>query len=73
MHQRESPWMDGVGQVTQCQIGPSLSFSYEYTAKPAGTFWYHSHSGAQRTDGFYGALIVKESLKRMTGIRWELP
>ena len=61
MFQRGSPWMDGVGQVTQCQIGPSSSFTYMYTASPSGTFWYHSHSGAQRTDGFFGALIVKET------------
>ena len=73
MHQRGTPWMDGVGQVTQCQIGPSSSFSYEYTARPAGTFWYHSHSGAQRTDGFYGALIVKESPRRRRLIRNRLP
>ena len=72
MHQRGTPWMDGVGQVTQCQIGPSSSFSYEYTARPSGTFWYHSHSGAQRTDGFYGALIVKETPARMNEIRNEL-
>ena len=65
--------MDGVGQVTQCQIGPSSSFSYEYIARPSGTFWYHSHSGAQRTDGFYGALIVKESLRRRNQIRNRLP
>ena len=61
MFQRGTPWMDGVGQVTQCQIGPSSSYSYMYTASPSGTFWYHSHSGAQRTDGFYGTLIVKEN------------
>ena len=73
MHQRGTPWMDGVGQVTQCQIGPSSSFSYEYIAEPAGTFWYHSHSGAQRTDGFYAALIVKESDDRMIQIREKLP
>ena len=73
MHQRGTPWMDGVGQVTQCQIGPSSSFSYEYTARPSGTFWYHSHSGAQRTDGFYGALIVKESPRRRKQIRKRLP
>ena len=60
MHQRGTPWMDGVGQVTQCPIGPQSTFSYKYTATPSGTFWYHSHSGAQRTDGFFGALIVKE-------------
>lgn len=73
MHQKGTPWMDGVGQVTQCQIGPSSSFSYEYIARPSGTFWYHSHSGAQRTDGFYGALIVKESLRRRNQIRNRLP
>ena len=72
MHQRGTPWMDGVGQVTQCQIGPSSSFSYVYTARPSGTFWYHSHSGAQRTDGFFGALIVKETPLRMKEIRKEL-
>ena len=61
MHQRGTPWMDGVGQVSHCQIGPASTFSYIYKASPSGTFWYHSHSGAQRTDGFFGALIVKET------------
>ena len=72
MHQRGTPWMDGVGQLTQCQIGPASSFSYRYTAYPAGTFWYHSHSGAQRTDGFFGALIVKETPQRMASIKTDL-
>ena len=72
MHQKGTPWMDGVGQVTQCQIGPSSSFSYEYIASPAGTFWYHSHSGAQRTDGLYGALVVKETRSRLDRIRAKL-
>ena len=72
MHQRGTPWMDGVGQVTQCQIGPSSSYSYEYTARPSGTFWYHSHSGAQRTDGIYGALVVQENETRLNQIRTEL-
>ena len=43
-----------------------------YTASPSGTFWYHSHSGAQRTDGFYGALIVKERPERLEKIQTEL-
>ena len=68
IHQKGTPWMDGVGQVTQCPIGPSSSFSYRYIARPSGTFWYHSHSGAQRTDGLYGALIVKETLRRLPNI-----
>ena len=72
IHQKGTPWMDGVGQVTQCQIGPQTSFSYMYTASPSGTFWYHSHSGAQRTDGLYGALIVKERPERMEQVQTEL-
>ena len=72
MHQYKTPWMDGVGQVTQCQIGPSSNFSYVYTARPSGTFWYHSHSGGQRTDGLFGALVVKETPARMKEIRNEL-
>ena len=76
MHQADTPWMDGVGQITQCQIGPSSSFSYIYKASPSGTFWYHSHSGAQRTDGFFGALIVRERgdlsmVKQLLGIDFE--
>lgn len=33
---------------------------YIFQADPPGTFWYHSHSGTQRDDGFFGALIIKE-------------
>ena len=72
MHQKGTPWMDGVGQVTQCPIGPQSGFSYRYIASPSGTFWYHFQTGAQRTDGFYGALIVKERPERMVQIRTEL-
>ncbi|XP_019856867.1 PREDICTED: laccase-1-like [Amphimedon queenslandica] len=60
MHQRNSNWMDGVEHVTQCGIPPGASFTYYFYARPSGTHWYHSHSGAQRTDGLFGALIVKE-------------
>ena len=60
MHQMNTPWMDGVEHITQCGIAPSSSFRYIFRANPPGTHWYHSHSGAQRTDGLFGALIVKE-------------
>ena len=60
MHQRNTPWMDGVGLISHCPIGPGTSFRYIFKAIPSGTFWYHSHSGAQRTDGLYGGLIVIE-------------
>lgn len=60
MHQRNTPWMDGVGFISQCPISPGSSFRYIFRAYPPGTFWYHSHSGAQRTDGMYGGLVVLE-------------
>ena len=60
MHQMNTPWMDGVEHITQCGIAPSSSFRYIFRAFPPGTHWYHSHSGAQRTDGLFGALIVRE-------------
>ena len=60
MHQRNSNWMDGVEHVTQCGIPPGTNFTYIFKAEQYGTHWYHSHSGAQRTDGLFGALIVKE-------------
>ena len=72
MYQKGTPWMDGVGQLTQCQILPSTTFRYIYKANPAGTHWYHSHTGAQRTDGLFGALVVLESDERMNNTKAEL-
>ena len=69
MHQMNTPWMDGVEHITQCGIPPASSFRYIFRAFPAGTHWYHSHSGAQRTDGLFGALIVKESTNIQTMVQ----
>lgn len=72
LHQFGIPWMDGVGQLTQCQIDASSSFSYVYKASPSGTFWYHSHSGTQRIDGLFGGLIVKDKPQRLKIIKSKL-
>ncbi|KAK3105563.1 hypothetical protein FSP39_000555 [Pinctada imbricata] len=61
LHQRGSPYMDGVPFVTQCPINPGSSFRYDFIAAPKGTFWYHSHMGGQRSDGAFGALIIREN------------
>ena len=60
MHQKGTPWMDGVGFISQAPITPGAVFQYRFLASPAGTHWYHSHVGAQRTDGLFGSLIVRE-------------
>ncbi|KAK0094187.1 hypothetical protein PV326_011621 [Microctonus aethiopoides] len=60
-HNHATPYMDGVPFVTQCPIMPGATFRYNYIAATAGTHFWHSHSGFQRGDGVFGALIVKTS------------
>ena len=55
--------MDGVPHLTQAPIAPGETFTYEFDAVDAGTFWYHPHqrSFEQVGRGLYGALIVEEA------------
>ena len=62
MHQNNSSEMDGVPFISHSPFFPNQHMIYEFKAYPAGTHWYHAHSGTQRTDGIYGALIVKDIL-----------
>jgi FtsP/CotA-like multicopper oxidase with cupredoxin domain len=52
--------MDGPANITQAPIPPGGSFTYEFTAVQAGTFFYHSHANPERQQGLglYGALII---------------
>jgi len=54
--------MDGVPHLTQRPIGPGETFTYEFDAIDAGTFWYHPHqrSFEQVGRGLYGPLIIEE-------------
>ena len=57
--------MDGVPGVTQAAIQPGASFTYDFTAVPAGTRFYHTHGSkmgdeAQQSDmGLSGSFIVE--------------
>jgi len=55
--------MDGVPDLTQRPIGSGETFTYEFDAIDAGTFWYHPHqrSFEQVGRGLYGPLIVEEA------------
>lgn len=61
MWQQGTPEMDGGAGITQCAIPPGESFTYEFTAYPAGTFWYHSHDMGQYPDGLRAPMIVYDS------------
>ena len=63
MHQRNTPEMDGVPYISQTPLLPNQNMIYEFSAYPGGTHWYHAHGGTQRTDGIYGALIVKDTIE----------
>lgn len=60
LHQSGTPFMDGVPFVSQCPIMSGQTFTYKFKAFPPGTFWYHSHVGAQRVDGLLGAFIIRK-------------
>ena len=53
--------MDGTDMV-QRGIKPGDTFTYRFTLRDAGTFWYHPHMNetVQLERGLYGALIVRE-------------
>ena len=51
--------MDGVPGITQPGVKPGETFVYEFEAKPAGTFIYHSHAGLQLDQGLAGPLIIE--------------
>jgi len=52
--------MDGPAEITQRPVPPGGTFTYEFTARQAGTYFYHSHDHADRQQGLglYGALII---------------
>jgi FtsP/CotA-like multicopper oxidase with cupredoxin domain/uncharacterized membrane protein len=63
--------MDGPADITQAPIPPGGSFTYEFTANQAGTFFYHSHANPERQQGLglYGALIIDP--RQPTPVRYD--
>ncbi len=49
---------DGVPGVSFPGIKPGETFTYRYTIRQTGTYWYHSHSGLQEQTGVYGPIII---------------
>ncbi|MEW6324223.1 MAG: copper resistance system multicopper oxidase [Nitrospirota bacterium] len=50
--------MDGVPGISFEHIHPGETFTYRFTVKQSGTYWYHSHSGLQEQAGIYSPLII---------------
>jgi FtsP/CotA-like multicopper oxidase with cupredoxin domain len=53
-------YMDGVkGLNNYPGIEPGQTFTYRFSLRQSGTYWYHSHTNGQEQDGLYGALIIR--------------
>lgn len=50
--------MDGVPGISFPGIPPGETFTYRFTVRQSGTYWYHAHTLHEQT-GLYGALIVE--------------
>jgi len=51
--------MDGVPGLSFAGIAAGTTFTYEFRAQQAGTYWYHSHSRFQEQTGLYGPIIIE--------------
>ena len=51
--------MDGVPGISYPGIAPGETFTYRFTVKQSGTYWYHSHSRFQEQTGLYGPLVIQ--------------
>ena len=50
--------MDGVPGLSFAGVRPGETFTYKFPVRQNGTYWYHSHSGAQEQIGHYGPIII---------------
>ena len=65
--------MDGVPGISQPEVQPGASFTYDFIVPDAGLFWYHPHvmSAMQVGFGLYGAVLA-EAPAESVGVSDEL-
>lgn len=54
--------MDGVPGISFPGIPPGETFTYRFTLRQSGTYWYHGHSAMQEQLGLMGAIIIAPSV-----------
>jgi len=54
--------MDGVPGLNGFHgIKPGETFTYRFSIRQSGTYWYHSHSGGQEQEGLAGPIVIDPS------------
>lgn len=56
---------DGVPYISTPPIEPGETFTYEFSIKQNGTYWYHSHTGLQEQSGVYGSIVIQPKEKTL--------
>ncbi|XP_054726840.1 uncharacterized protein LOC129236460 [Anastrepha obliqua] len=56
----DTPEMDGAPFVSQYPIQPAEGYRYQFPAERAGSVWYHSHVGLQRSLGVGGSFVIRQ-------------
>lgn len=52
--------MDGVPGLNGFPgIAPGETFTYRFTVRQDGTYWYHAHVRGQEQDGHYGSIVIR--------------
>jgi CopA family copper-resistance protein len=51
--------MGAPGFIGFAGVAPGESYTYRFTLRQSGTYWYHSHAATQEQAGQYGALIIE--------------
>lgn len=63
LHQRGTPFYDGVAGVTQCLIDSLECMRYAIDiGHQAGTFFYHAHHAGLSADGLHGAIVIYDAI-----------
>ena len=64
------PEMDGVPDMPVAAVSPGATYTYSFTARHPGLYWYHphAHSDVQVEQGLYGALVVRPSTGESLGV-----
>lgn len=58
---------DGAAYINQCPIPPNggkYTYEIKLDENQWGTYWYHSHYGAQYADGVFGPLVIHSAKER---------
>ncbi|KAI1339707.1 multicopper oxidase [Xylariaceae sp. FL0016] len=55
---KDTPWSDGVPGISQNDIQPNCTFTYEWKATQHGSYFYHAHSDSLISDGLYGGIVT---------------